>query len=627
MTPINQVKFGQMTMASKLQTLRRNISSRTLSSSNVDKMQTSTWDDAKAAREKDKQTSAQASSSQMNFNQLTDSMGLLNSLVKSKASSLGNSVNTANSNAGGNSVSNSANNYSGIAETGGVSPPSSSSAAKYNTLSSTLNNNDFDAPQLKEYIKNEINPYVSDTQANLVNTKADYNVLLGQKSQAEENVSTLQEQIGTAETAYKNSEKDLSTNESNLESAVQARDQMDEQLSSLNSEYKTSCDDVKAKEKSKSEAQTNVSNCKTQVSNAETAFNSASSAYESAQQALNNTPQTLEDGTPNPAYEAAKTAAENAKIKKEEAQKTLEQAKTELQSAQQNLESADGELTESQNSKKEILQNLTKTESEQSKLAENCLKLENQVETAQQNYDTSLETFDDSKNNYERLNSELESANGILTQCDNYQAKVNDLQAEANKAEELKANAEKALRTKDSSLANETMEQVEQERIASMKREMLEHANSSEGCSASKTPAENLLSMQNGPYAMTDKSRTAGLVSTASGTWLDTTNVQVTIHNDVIEGQDSSYFESLGCISNADGSFTNPENGETYVNVEGDTWVNTLVLGRMDSKYANSVSQDVRTAGIRGLEQNKGSAYINQYIELDKNTGRARLKP
>lgn len=458
--------------------------------------------------------------------------------------------------------------------------------------------------------------------------KADYNVLLGQKEQASATVSELQTGIQTSETEKDNAQNALKTDKSNLDSSLKARDTMDDQLSALDSEYEGICSDVKEKEGAKSKCQGKVSECKTNVTAAETTLNSANAAYESAQSALSGTPETLEGGIPNPAYAAAKTACDNALKAKEQAEKDLDSANEALEGAECELATAEENLTIAQNTKKEKLTELKKTEGECGKLAEACERNELQVENAQKSYDSSLENFDTCKNNFEKMNDELQSAQGILTQCDEYESKIKELQDDVDNAEALKAKAEKALQTKDGGLAKEVSAEADAAKREELKKEILENAAKSEGCSALKTPAENLLSMKNGPYAINAGNATYkkqlinidanGRIS--DGQTINAADHRVSIHEDVIR-TDASQFEKLGCIANSDGSFTNPENGETYVNVKDNIWVNTMTLGRTDAKYANEVDPEIRKAGIRGSEQGNPL----ELMKLDKKTGRMAL--
>lgn len=547
MTPINHVKFGQMTNISRFQDLKRTLSTKT---NLVDKTTTSVWDDAKAARQKKQVVSAEQIPTASNFNQLTNYMSLLNSFFGSmdNLTKTSDTVNNATQNV--QSAPGGGGSPSGLAQGLSGAPIGMNNSAAYNALSSKVDNNSLSPQELSNFIDSQVNPYVNTVNSTLTTAKADYNVLLGQKDEAAANVSTLQEQVGTAETSYKTAEKDLSNNESDLNSAVQSRDQLDSQLSSINSDYKAACDDVIAKEQAKSSAQTQVSNCKSSVSGAETKLSTATSTYNSAEQALANTPETLEDGTPNPAYEAAKSARDSAKEEMEKAKSELDQAKQQLESAEQNFDNAEQELGQAQDSKKEILQNLTQTESEHKQLAQNCLRLENQVEAAQKNYDNSINIYDDSKNNYERLNTELESSAGILTKCEEYKNNITNLEAEANKANALKEKANKALSEK-----REINTEISAEDFDKVKDDLLAHSSASEGCSANKTILENLIA-----------SKDYDLSKCSGNLWSPNSNLAY---------GSAATFEQQGYIKNQDGSFTDPRTGVTMMNVVGDdyTWV------------------------------------------------------
>lgn len=572
---IGNIKFGKMTSASKNSVMKRYAELR----ASGGKSTGATKGTARTGETK-YTTTAQPTSvpTTQSFSKLTDSMQLLNSLsglfMNKSSAGAANSNSTVASN-------NSNNTVSGIAQ-GVSSSPYVSSGGDYSKIESQLKSNTFNGAELSQYIKSEVNPYVETAQTNLANAQADYNVLLGQKDKAASDVSNLQSQMGTAETSYKSAEKSLSSNKSHLDSSIKARDEMDEQLSAVNSEYKTSCDNVKTKEQAKSAAQTQVSSCKSGVSQAETNLSSATASYESAEQALKNTPQTLENGSPNPAYTAAVKARDEALEKKNAAQTALTKAKEELKNAEAQLTKAEEELKTAQSSKKEILQKLSQTKSEQSKLASTCNKLEGQVEDAQENYDASLNAYDESKNNYDRLNTELESANGILTQCDQYQAKIDKLKTESDNAQKLKAQADDALKDKDANVSSNA-------ETNARKAQIMENANKSKGCSASKTPAENLLSMEDGPYPLNHMAWGKTLMN---GRFVEGYDTRILTHEPIIH-DDANFFKEAGCIANSDGSFTNPENGETYIEVASGTWANTSSLST--SSEATQYVQNIRS--------------------------------
>ncbi len=67
-----------------------------------------------------------------------------------------------------------------------------------------------------------------------------------------------------------------------LKQQTQARDKADDQLASLNEDYKGVCEDVKSKEKSKSSAQDKVTSAKQSVAQSEAAVKSAEQSVQRA---------------------------------------------------------------------------------------------------------------------------------------------------------------------------------------------------------------------------------------------------------------------------------------------------------------------------------------------------------
>ncbi len=540
---------------------------------------------------------------------LADAMGVLNNSFD---------INASTTNPFSNTQQVSQNLTSGLATRVEGAQVYSSPATSYAADNIFVNLNSFDAPKLQETIDNYIKPMVQNTSSSLNAAKAEFNILAQQKEQAQASVENLQSQIETSASAKDEAKKTFDTNKSNLNSSIVARDKMDEQLSALNSEYQTVCEEVKDKETQKSQSQNNVSQCKSSVTTAEAELNFAAATYESAQSALDNTPEILENGLPNPAYTAAKTARDNALKAKENAEKNLDSAKQELEKAEQQLSTANENLNSAQDNKTQKLSQIKNSENECSKLAQVCEKNQQQVENAQQAYDTSLENYDNAENSFNKFNTELETSQGILTQYQEYDEKIKELQTAYDKSRAIQEKAMEALQAKDADMSADAVNDAQALQNENIKKEILENAGKSEGCSALKTPAENLLSMQNGPHGIKDRGE---WVKTGMGSVETNRSFGVSIHNDVIT-TDGSYFEEIGCISNADGSFTNPENGETYVNVKENIWVNTMSFARMDAKYANEVAPEIRMAGIRASEQGK----TWDIIKLDKNTGRAVLK-
>ena len=77
----------------------------------------------------------------------------------------------------------------------------------------------------------------------LAAAEADFSNIQGQQKTAEANVTRLQEEVGNAETAKTDAQKTLTDNKSQLNQSTKARDQLDDQLASVNSDYKENGDD------------------------------------------------------------------------------------------------------------------------------------------------------------------------------------------------------------------------------------------------------------------------------------------------------------------------------------------------------------------------------------------------
>ncbi len=403
--------------------------------------------------------------------------------------------------------------------------------------------------------------------------QADYSNIQGQHETAEANVTRLEGEIGTAETTKKDAQKTLTNSKSQLNQSTKARDQLDDQLASVNEDYKEKCTAVKNCESEKTSAQTEVSRAKTSVAQAESGVSMATQQLSSAQSTLASTPQTI-NGQPNPQYQVAQAAVKAAEQQKTQAEAALEKANKSLEEANSRLNTAEENLKTAQDAKNETLQTLQETDSKYKDMAKRCEQMQKSVETSQENYDTSLETLDTANTNYEKLNTELESQQGILNQLEVYNAKLENLQQVSSRVDEIESTINQQLQAREQT--TETM---------------LEHANATEGCSATKTPAENLISMKDGQQKLDRFAYTASKIETNAAGLLLVDEHQMKVKNaDQVINEDASFFEKSGCIANSDGSYTNPENGLTWIDVGGGTWLRTDTLHR-HQEYMNIVNE------------------------------------
>lgn len=385
----------------------------------------------------------------------------------------------------------------------------------------------------------------ADVSQQLTDAKTNLSNLEGQKQTAESQVTELQGAVGEAQTAKTDAKKNLDNNKSNLNQSVKARDQLDDQLSAVNDDYKEKCNTVKQEESAKSSAQQEVSSAKTEVAQAKSGLAMANQQLASAETTLANTPQTI-DGKPNPAYASAKAAVEAAEAQKEQAEQKLDAAEQSLDTAETKLQEAEERLNNAQQAKAQTLQTLQQTDSKYKDMAKRCEQMEKSVENSQKNYDTSLETFDNTNSNYERLNTELQSQQGILNQLEFYQSEVYKLELASSQVSDLETALNHQLEAQNNQ-SDIDFEQVQKDLIA--------NANKSEGCGANKTIIENLIASKD--Y---DLSQCKGEL------WNAQTNVAY---------GSAAKFEAQGYIKNSDGSFTDPRSGVTMMNVLGDdnTWV------------------------------------------------------
>ena len=584
MSPYREVKFSFSTKMQQLKELKKQHEARMkqIAQSNQQDKWLSSWTEANANRTGS--TNGSNQSKLNSFSEISAAIDTINSFlgdtgvssVEETSTSISTGTRAVINNGSNNVVSTASVNdafdqYSGYAQN--INTNDLSTDVSYETLelvrqalggwnSESLSNL---KPRLAEQIV-KVNQSLAQTQAN-------YNELSTQKSTAEANVSRLEGQVDGAKNESDTAKASLDNNTSKLNSSIQARDQMDEQLSSVNSEYKDACSNVKTQEKNKSSAQTEVSSAKTSVAKSEAAVSNATQALESAQSQLDSTPKTLEDGTPNPEYETAKDAVKKAESDKQQAEQSLEQAKGFLESAETKFQEAETQLNDAQKAKDSVLQKLQQSESQYKNLAEKCEQMQEQVENSQDAYDTSLQIYDDANANYERLNSELETQQGILTQYEAVENQVKALQAAADSVNDLSKKLDEGIeRAKQREAGSDA---ISPEKKAEIENDILERANSSEGCSASKTPLENMIACKD-----------YDIRKCTGEAWGE---------NRVNTFGTAEEFERQGYIKNSDGSFTDPRTGATMVNVTGDNWEwiqagRTIGIGAVE--YKNLVNRD-----------------------------------
>lgn len=565
MTPPRDVKLGTLTTQSMLQQLRnqRSQTSASKPSNTQDKWNTSSWNDVKAAR------NASSNNNQpVNINslaQVADAIDVLNNFfaslntqnpsqtpsTPSNNSAGGHAGTQSGTSSGSSSAPASAmEQYSGYAQgISGSSGLSSVNTATLKSVSNAISNYGWSSTSLSN-LKPDLAKESVKINQSLAQAQADFNQLQNQKLTAEANVTRLEGQVNGAKSETETSKSSLENNKSNLNSSVQARDKMDEQLSAVNEEYEGACSNVKTQEKNKSSAQSEVSTAKSAVSKSQAAVNTAVQSLEAAKSELSSTPKTLEDGKPNPQYEAAKAAVSKAETEKQQAEQSLEEAKNSQEAAEKKLSGIENELQQAQQEKASVQKTLQKDESKYKELAGKCEKMQDTVEQNQQQYDQSLQTYDDTSSNYERLNAELEAQQGILTQYEAVETQLEALKSSAESVNEL------------SKKLDERIEQVKQkeagadgispEKKSEVESDILKNANATEGCSASKTTLENLIASKD--Y---DVSKCTGNV------WNENLN---NTYGSAAE------FERDGYIKNSDGSFTDPRTGVTMVNVRGDDY-------------------------------------------------------
>lgn len=546
-----------------------------------------------------KATNKNAESKQLSYQQLTNAMQLLNQSQFGTLTSKGNIAkksspvmqapanNTGDDGASGANYANN-QNMSGLAQgiEHEVLDDIDTSSLRY--LEESLDEGSFKdgsisyySPQNYAEINTNLNAQKRKVNSALVKEQANFNAIQTQKQTAEANVTRLESQVEGAGEAQTKAKSNLDKYSGELKQQTQARDKADEQLASLNDDYKGICEDVKSKEKSKASAQDKVTSAKQSVAQSESAVKSAEQSVLSAQSALDCTPQTLEDGEPNPAYEEAQAALQKAETEKQQAEQSLKEAQAYEKECNTNLETANSELEASQEKKHASLENIKQTDEQCKSYAEQCDKLQTSVEQQQDSYDTAREIHDDASANHERLNSELEAQQGVLTEYEAIEANLDSLKETAGNIEGIEKKLDKAMEDYNKNLSPEGKADIE--------NRLRDNANATEGCGMHKTPKENLLSC-----TQEDIDRLAagnGVIET----WTENLNS--------INGYTADDFSSMGYKQNSDGSFTDPRTGVTMVNIYGNHWQSTTSNAGIYENTMNNQFPDIAAVRARAQEQ------------------------
>ena len=545
-----------------------------------------------------------------NLNALTQGLDLLGntSLFKSKGSESvksGSNTQRSSGSAGGGSRVNSS-------QPSGISDVSNSGNTNFSSQINNIQNGIIQGE--KQYSKQAFREIVVDQQltpleqeisSNLESTKATSQILQNQKSEAQSQVSQLESEISTAETQKNDAQTKVNNYKTKLNKAKENRKEADDAVAKANPEYQKACDNVTNKEAEYNKAQTEVTNCKSAVSQSEANVKAATQEFTAAENTLANTPETI-NGKPNPAYTAAKQAVETAKAKKQQAEQKLKADKEKLSQAENSEKEIKTQLDQAKTEKSNKLKDLEEKQKIPKEEAKACNDAEQDVKEAQTNYDSSREAYNEANSSYEKFNTELTNQNGIITQANAYENRVAQLQTEVQKVNALKVRANNILQGKDGQ--GDVEADVAALRKESKINSIKFHAEASGKTGAHLTPAENML-LINSSQKLNDSVHGQEVAFYGNGLhsvdmahdpygkgvyWSEGKDNRLSYDIGVIN-DNAEFFERAGCIKNSDGSYTNPNNGSTYVEVKPNQWLNTAHIG--DKRYATGYELDKTNQG------------------------------
>ena len=240
-----------------------------------------------------------------------------------------------------------------------------------------------------------------------LNKKATYNEQQQELLSGE--ITNTDEQYSKAFLNQDRAELELSTKSTALSESIRHRDEVDIELSKINSEYDKLCEDVRAKEEIKSEKQVKLSSAKENTGKAEGKLEGLQSQQQAAQKILDgiNKEENPEE------YNNALNKLNELNTNIQKAEQELESAKKEEENAKIELEKAEEELSSANQAKEEKLNSLKEKDTEHKELIEECISSQKEVETCQTDFDIKKEQVDNLNRQKTELKEKLNNINNL----------------------------------------------------------------------------------------------------------------------------------------------------------------------------------------------------------------------
>ncbi len=277
---------------------------------------------------------------------------------------------------------------------------------------------------------------ISGAKGTLYNMQANTAALESAAEQCKSKIPTMEKGVDTAKGKYKEAKSGLSTAQQTVRGQEAKRDNCLNKVAKADSKYGAAVENYTKAHDQKVTAENNHKTAQQATARAQQQLNSA-------EQTLANTPETitvtLPDGStverPNPAYQQAKQAVENARTQ-------LQQAQQKEQEAKQKLDAATQQEAKAEQQKEDAYKQLGDTKAAVDAAEKELKEAQKGVDTAKDNEQKAQNNMNIAEDNYNQAQRVLESNEGIVEKaktatkdCKKFKKEIEDQEDRLDKLE------------------------------------------------------------------------------------------------------------------------------------------------------------------------------------------------
>lgn len=264
---------------------------------------------------------------------------------------------------------------------------------------------------------------LADASGQLSSLNAQTNIYTSLSQEASKAVDGLEESVSDAKDDVSEKKNLVGQLNTTVTARERSRDNAINSVRSLDSSYAESLEKYSQAHDARVTAESNYSNAQAATGRAQTSFNQAEATFRS-------TPEQIPDANgnlvPNPKYQQAKIAYENAKTQLDKAKEAEEQAKEKLDQAKTNENDALKAKEDAFNKLGDAKEAVKQAEAEVTKAQEQLDNTKKSQSEAQNNYNIATES-------YQTAIRMQESNDSILEQCKNHTKMVKELSESIDK--------------------------------------------------------------------------------------------------------------------------------------------------------------------------------------------------